>query len=440
MSGIHADLVFVNGAVFTADATRRWARAVAVRSGRITAVGNEPDVVALIGDNTDVVDMAGRMLLPGFQDAHIHPVTSGLDLTRCDLSEVTSLDGALASIAGYAEAHPEEPWILGGGWAMDWFPGGVPSAETLERVVPDRPAFLVSRDGHGAWANRRALELAGIGFETPDPPDGRVERLGGGEPQGTLQEGAMRLMDRVVPAPTVADCERGLVAAQRLLLSLGITAWQDAAVTANVHHTYHALAGRGELAVDVVGALWWDRERGEEQVDELESRRYEAAPGYRPTTVKLMLDGVCENFTAAMLDPYLDGGGGETDNHGLEFIDPAALPRIVTRLDAAGFQVHFHAIGDRAVRSALDAVEAARGANPWSDARHHIAHIQVIQPDDLPRFRRLGVVANAQPFWAYEDGYQRDLTIPYLGPERSALQYPFRSLLGGGANLAVGSE
>jgi predicted amidohydrolase YtcJ len=306
--------------------------------------------------------------------------------------------------------------------------------------VPDRPVLLHNHDGHGAWVNTRALEAAGVGASTADPGDGRIERLADGSPQGTLHEGAMGLVERVLAPATAGDYERALLASQDLLVSLGITAWQDAAVGSRIHDAYRSLAGRGDLVVDVVGALWWDRARGMEQIDELLHRRRQPAPGYRPIAVKIMLDGVVENFTASMIDPYLDGHGGETDTMGLDQIDPETLPAIVARLDAEGFQVHFHAIGDAAVRNALDAVEAARAANGWNDTRHHIAHIQVIRPVDIPRFRRLGVVANAQPYWACFDGYQTELTIPFLGPERAAMQYPFASLLRRGATLAMGSD
>ncbi|MGH8874041.1 MAG: amidohydrolase [Acidimicrobiia bacterium] len=414
--------------------------AVAVRDGRIAAVGDEADIRALVGPGTEVVDLEGRMLLPGFQDAHVHPVTGGLDLLRCNLHELESASAVGEAVAGYAARHPGQPWILGGGWAMDWFPGGTPGAASLDQVVPDRPVFLRNRDGHGAWVNSRALEMAGIDTATPDPPDGRIERHSDGSPQGTLHEGAMHLVARLIPAVSVSDWERGLAEGQAYLLSLGVTAWQDAWVEAEHQAAYLALEGRGALRASVVGALWWDRSRGEEQVDELLDLRRGTGDRYRPTTVKLMLDGVCENFTASLLEPYLDRDGRSTANTGIDFIDPGALPRYVTRLDAEGFQCHFHAIGDRAVRRALDAVEAARAANGRSDGRHHIAHLQVIHPDDIPRFRRLGVVANAQPYWACEEGYQTELTIPFLGPERVALQYPFGSLRRAGARLAMGSD
>lgn len=437
-----ADLVLRDGAVFTVDSARSWATGLAVSDGRIVAVARDDHQLQhWIGPETEVMSLYGRLVLPGFQDAHVHPPTAGLGLMRCNLHDCDDRASYLETIAAYADQHPDDEWVLGGGWAMDAFPGGTPTRRDLDRIVPDRPVFLVNRDGHGAWVNSRALAEANVNAATSDPGDGRIERENDGAPAGTLQEGAMNLVGRVVPVDTVADYERGLRVAQDYLLSLGITAWQDADVTPRTEEAYRSLAGRGELIARVIGALWWERSAGEEQIEELIERRDRGPVArFRPTSVKMMLDGVAENFTASMLDPYLGPDGTATTNRGIDFIDPELLPRFVTRLDAEGFQVHFHAIGDRAVRNALDAVEAARLANGWSDARHHISHIQVIATDDLPRFRRLGVVANGQPFWAVYQGYQTDLTIPFFGPERAARQYPFRSLLRHGATLAFGSD
>jgi predicted amidohydrolase YtcJ len=441
--GDAADLVLTGGAVYTVDAARRWARGVAVRGGRIVAVGGDDDLRGLVGPRTEVVDLGGRMVLPGFQDAHVHPPPGGLEMLRCNLSDAHSLEEYRRIVATYAAEHPEAPWILGGGWSMDLFPGGNPPKEELDALVPDRPAFLPSRDGHSAWVNSRALELAGITAETPDPPDGRIERGPDGEPMGTLHEGAMDLVAKLVPPPTLEDHLEGLRAAQAYLHSLGITAWQDAIVGGHydTYDAYLRAASEGWLTARVVGALWWDRHRGEEQIEELLDRRERGRVGrFRATTVKIMQDGVVENRTAGVLEPYLDAEGRPTGNRGKSFVDPEALRAYVTRLDALGFQVHFHAIGERAVRECLDAVEAARRANGWNDLRHHIAHIQIVHPEDLPRFRALGVVANGQPLWAVNEPQMTELTIPFIGPERARWQYPFGSLVRSGAVLAFGSD
>ena len=323
-----ADLVFVNGAVYTVDAARSWAQAVAVRDGRIVAVGTDAHARPLVGDATHVVDISGRMLVPGFQDAHVHPVGGGLDMLQCDLHDLSTQEDYLLAVKTYAEAHPEREWILGGGWAMDVFPGGTPAKELLDAVVPDRCVFMPNRDGHSAWVNSRALEAAGITEDTPDPPDGRIERTGSGEPAGTLHEGAADLVGRLAPEPTADDMAQGLLKGQEYLHSLGITAWQDAIVDDHGQFgrnftTYVDAAARGDLTARVVGALWWDRHKGIEQVEEFVDLRERSRVGrFAATSVKIMQDGVCENFTAAVLDPYLDAQGDPTGNTGISFVDP----------------------------------------------------------------------------------------------------------------------
>lgn len=439
--GEDADLILTGPTVYTSNAAAPLAEAVAVRSGRIAAVGRAVDVETLRGPSTEVIRLEGRTVVPGFQDSHVHPDHGGLVRSRCDLHDVSGRAAYEETIRAYAESHPGAEWILGGGWSLDDFPRGTPHRSVLDVIVPDRPVFLFNRDGHGAWVNSRALELAGIGPDTPDPPDGRIEREEDGSSFGTLHEGAMGLVERLIPPNTALELEEALLEGQRYLHSMGVTAWQDAIVTPETLAAYRRLADRGQLTARVVGSLWWDRERGEEQIEDLVELRGDGTTGlFRPTAVKIMQDGIIENFTAAVLDPYLDASGRPTANRGISFVDAEVMKRSVTKLDALGFQVHVHAIGERAVREALDAFQAAREANGPRDSRHHIAHIQVIHPDDLPRFAELGVVANGQPLWACLDGQMRNLTIPFLGPERSGWQYPFRSLLASGARLAFGSD
>ncbi|MEV6979207.1 amidohydrolase [Kitasatospora sp. NPDC093806] len=440
-----ADLVFTRGPVHTGDAARTRATGLAVTGDRITAVGHD-EVRELIGPGTEVVDLTGRLLLPGFQDAHIHAVYGGTELAACDLTGTVGVADYLARIRAYAEAHPEQEWITGSGWSMESFEGGLPTRQLLDSVVPDRPVYLTNRDHHGAWANTRALELAGLTRDTPDPADGRIEREADGTPSGTLQEGATALVARLLPPSTTADRLDGLLRAQRLLHSLGITGWQDALLGVfngqpDPSDAYLAAARAGTLTARVTGALWWERDRGSEQIPELVERRAALTHGrFRARAVKIMQDGIAENFTAAMTSPYLDGCGCATANAGLSFVDPVALRGHVTALDALGFQVHFHALGDRAVREALDAVEAARAANGHRGTRHHLAHLQVVHPDDLNRFARLGAIANIQPLWAAHEPQMDELTIPFLGPERAAWQYPFGALQRAGATLAAGSD
>jgi predicted amidohydrolase YtcJ len=434
---VNADLVVTGAPVYTSVPSRRWAEAVAVRDGRIAAVGSAGDVETLIGPGTRVVRAPGGMVLAGFQDSHVHPDGGGIDMRRCALYGLRGREAYEAAIRTYARDRPDVDWILGGGWTLDDFPRGCPHRSILDALVPDRPVFLENRDGHGAWVNSRALEVAGITRETPDPVDGRIEREEDGSPFGVMHEGAMALVADHVPPPTAAEVEQGLLDAQRYLHSLGITAWQDAHVSPETLAAYRALEDRGELTARVVGALWWKRGRGEEQIADLLDQRDAAPDGrFRATSVKVMQDGIIENFTAGMIEPYL----GLDGRSGLSFVEPGLLRRAVTRMDAEGFQVHIHAIGDRAVREALDAFQAAREANGPNDHRHHIAHLQVVHPDDVARFAALGVAPNCQPYWACMEGQMRDLCLPFLGEERAGHQYPFASLLRSGARLAFGSD
>jgi len=366
---------------------------------------------------------------------------AGVDRTQCDVRDGHGRDGVLAMIRSFVAAHPDDPWIIGSGWSMADFERGVPRREDLDAIVAERPAFLPNRDGHSTWVNSRALELAGIDRETPDPADGRIERDPDGSPTGTLHEGAADLVERLIPPPTRELLLDGLRIGQAYLHSLGITAWQDAIVEPEGQSIYRAAAEQGWLTARVEAAMWWDRERGDDQIDELVERSRTSTVGrFRANSVKLMQDGVLETFTGAMLEPYVLADGTVGTNRGISFIDPERLPGWVTRLDAAGLQPHFHAIGDRAVRECLDAVAAARAANGPSDTRPHIAHIQVIHPDDVARFAALDVVANAQPLWACNEAQMEVLTVPFLGPERAGWQYPFGSLLRAGARLAMGSD
>ncbi|MDY7090884.1 MAG: amidohydrolase [Actinomycetota bacterium] len=416
---------------------------LAVKDGRVLAVGGA-ELREFVGPQTEVVDLGGRLLVPGFQDAHVHAVMGGVELGQCDLTGTTDRDEYLRRVRKYAESHPRAEWILGGGWSMESFEQGIPDRRLLDSVVADRPVFLLNRDHHAAWVNTVALERAGITADTPDPASGRIDRESDGTPVGALQEGAMELVD--VPDATAAEKYEGLMRAQRLLLSLGITGWQDAMLAASNGYAdvsgAYAQAARDEtLIATVVGALWWDREVGVEQIAELVRRRRELTVGrLRCDTVKLMLDGIAENFTAAMTEPYRDSCGHATSNRGMSFIDPEALPRYVTELDRLGFQAHFHALGDRAVRDALNAIEAARNANGPSDTRPHLAHLQVVHPDDVPRFAQLGATANMQPYWAAHEPQMDELTIPFLDPAAVARQYPFGDLYRSGARLAGGSD
>jgi len=303
--------------------------------------------------------------------------------------------------------------------------------------------FLFSRDVHQAWVNSEALRRAGIDGLTPDPVNGRIERDAlTGEVIGTLQEGAAYDFNKIhVPLPSQSVWECAILEAQRHLCSLGITGWQDAWITPATADAYRALATDGRLKARVVGAQWWEWDEGIEQIDRFVEQRSRCTdPGFGAGTVKIMVDGVLENYTGALLEPYCSGCGGHQCGEGMMHVEAAELREAVVALDGQGFQVHMHAIGDRAVRTALDAVEAARNRNGYNDHRHHIAHVEMVTAQDVDRFRRLGVVVNCQSFWAKADAQVQELTVPLIGPKRMATMYPFGDLARSGATLAMGSD
>jgi predicted amidohydrolase YtcJ len=438
-------LLFRGGHVFDGRQYLRGHGAVVV-DGRVVAVVPEADLDDQRTPGARVVDLAGGLLLPGFQDAHVHPVQGGVERMRCDLTGLSSRADYLAAVRAYVDRHPARPWVLGGGWAMPVFGPHGPLAADLDAVVGDRPVFLPNRDHHGAWVSSAALRLAGVDERTPDPVDGRIERDADGRPTGTLHEGAMGLVRRVLPETTREEYDEGLAVAQEFLHSLGVTGWQDAilgayAGTDDPASAYLRAVDAGRLTASVRGALWWERDRGLEQVATLVERRAELTRGRLDAgSVKVMQDGVVENYTAGLSRPYLDGCGGTTHNHGLSFVDPMVLREAVTRLDAEGFQVHVHAIGDRAVSEALDGFDAARSANGPSSGRHHVAHIQMVSPADRRRFAELDVTANMQALWAVADEAMTDMTLPFVDEELSSWQYPFASLAAAGVRLAAGSD
>jgi predicted amidohydrolase YtcJ len=431
-----ADLVVRNAKIYTMDDARTWAEALAIDDGRIVFVGANDGVDAFVGPETRFVDLEGRMALPGFHDSHVHPVSGGVELGQCNLNGLTTREGLFAAIEECAARTPDEEWVVGGGWDLPLFPGANPNRTDLDRLSPDQPAYLSSADGHSVWVNSRALDIAGIDATTPDPPNGRIERDRAGEPTGTLRESASALVSAHLPPLGAEDYVEGLKRALRMANGFGITSLIEASARERALEAYTALASSGALTARVRVSLTVDESKDETQVDELvQLRARYQAKGIRADAAKIFADGVIESGTAALLEPYIDvPSRGE-----LNFPDEV-LDRIVTRLDKEGFQVHVHAIGDRAIRASLDAFEKARTANGPRDSRHHISHIELFHPGDIPRFRSLGVVANFQPLWAFADTCITDLTEPQLGPERSRWLYPIKSLKDSGAVLAAGSD
>ena len=434
-----ADLVLRGGAIYTLWPERPWAEAIAIREGHISYVGDDVGVLPYITAGTRVVDLAGRMALPGFQDTHAHPLSGGLELGECNLYDAKTPAEVEGIIRAYAAANPAAVWIRGNGWQLPVFPGANPSRELLDRIVPTRPAFFYAADGHSGWANSAAFALAGITRETKDPPNGRIERdARTGEPSGTLRESAVALITQhlapYTPEERLGAVRRALKEANRL----GITSITDADAGPEYLTAYHALDARGELTARVTAALHSEAGPVEAEAVRLRGLREQYRRGSRLTvnTVKLYADGVLEARTAAVLAPYLDKPG---DNGSLNY-EPADFTARIAAFDRDGFQIHVHAIGDRAIRETLDALQHAREVNGEKDRRPVIAHLELFDPSDIARFRELGVIASFQPYWAQADEYITQLTEPALGPVRSRWLYPIGSLLRSGAIVVGGSD
>jgi predicted amidohydrolase YtcJ len=456
---VTADLLVVlddhaRGSIWTGTTDRT--DAVAVSDGRIVALG--ADARGLRGSATEVVEVRDGTLLPAFRDGHIHPLNGGAEALDCDLVDSADVDEVLRRLAGHVAGDgvggPAD-WVLGWGYPPEILPGGVGRASTLDAVVGDRPVALWSSDHHMVWCNTRALEVAGITAATVDPPRGTVVRDEDGHPVGTLLEEAERLIEAHLPPRGVAKEVEGLRVGQDRMTAAGLVWGQDAWITLPLLGAFQRVAEAGGLTVDLDLAPKVEVESWRDQVEafvdaraEVEAartrRRRDGVPGGRltMTTVKLFVDGVIEGGTGAMLDPYCalahdpTSGGG----HGISNWNPGELAEACAAFDAAGFQLHLHAIGDRAVRDALDAFAYAADVNGPRDRRPVTAHTHLVHPDDRDRFRDLGAVANFEPLWAQPNEIMVDLTEPRLGPERAGWQYPIGSLVRSGAHVSFGSD
>ncbi len=432
----YADTVFRGGPVYTVDSTQPQATAVAVTGTRIVFVGGDSVVAKLIGPQTRVVELKGRLLLPAFHDSHLHPVTTGLRLTECALDDLTTPAQVADSIARCAKARPNDAWFRGHGWQLPVFAHANPGRVLLDSLIPDRPAYVRAADGHSAWVNSRALALAHITARTKDVPNGRIERDAAGNPSGTLREDAADLVSEILPTATAEQRVTGLEGALRFANSMGIVAMQEASADSSILVAYRTLDQRGTLSARVIASIYVDPAAGMSQIPKMIRLRDQFAGNrIRATGAKIFADGVIESHTSALLEPYRD-----THTRGPANLSPAAFDSLAIALDKAGFQIHVHAIGDRAVRMALDAIEAAQRANGAHDARDHIAHLEMIDTLDLPRFKSLGVFANFQALWAFPDSYIRELTEPVLGPERSSRLYPLGSVAAAGGTIVGGSD
>lgn len=451
---LQADMVLSGGPVHVMDLERTVAQAVALKDGIIIYVGDEVGVAPFIGSSTQRIDLAGRPVFPGFTDAHVHIPSGGETLSILTLYDATTPQQAQEMVRVYAANHPELDVIVGTGWELGTFPGANPHKSLIDAVVPDRPVILEAADGHNAWVNSKALELAGITKATPDPVNGRIERdAESGEPSGTLRESAKDLVAQLIPKPTLETMKDHLRDGAAYLNALGYTAAIEAASNPGVfEQAYAALAQAGTLNLKVALSMVPGRELLDTTVtmetlaptlDALKARRASIAAlgvgNLNADAVKIFVDGVPENYTAALLEPYVGSPLGP-DHKGEPNMPDEVLNAYVAALDEAGFQVHFHALGDRAVRMALNAVEGAYEDGQKAPEPHHISHLEILDPADYTRFNDLGVYANVQALWAYADEYITELTAPFMGAERASRLYPIGSLVEAGAPLAMGSD
>lgn len=435
------DLIVINGKVYAADGGGDLAEAVAVRGNKVIRVGSNREIQRLKRAQTIVVDAKGGAVVPGFNDAHAHLVNGGMSLDQINLSDAKTIDEIKDTIRVWSESHPEREWITGRGWYYQPFNGAMPTRQMLDALVPDRPAYLVAYDGHTGWANTRALKLAGITRRTTAPANGViVKESRTGEPSGALKEAAMALMTAVAPKPTEEDRIAAVRAAIDEAHRVGITSVQDAGGTAADLDLFDRLRKRSELTLRIYQALGADATLTEAGLDELEQVRTRFAddPMLKTGAIKLIADGVIESHTAAMLEPYANRSATRGDAR----FTPEQMNKVIGMLDKRGWQVLTHAIGDAAVRTTLDAYEAAAKANPAPERgrRHRIEHIETIDPADVPRFGKLGVIASMQPVHATPSPTPGDVWSTNIGDERASRGWMWTSIARAGGRLAFGSD
>ncbi len=432
------DLIVYNGHVLGADGQPGEADAVAVRGNTIARVGGSRELRRLRQAHTVEIDANGGSILPGFNDAHLHFISGGLGLERVNLLDATTLDAIKAAIAAFAESNPTSPWVIGRGWYYEPFPGGLPTREILDALVPDRPAYMTAYDGHTSWVNSKALALAGITRKTPNPKYGVIVKdPKTGEPTGVLKEAAKSLVSAHLPEVTRDQQMRALRNAIAAAHEVGLTSVQNAHGDSDEFALYDELRRAGELNIRVYSAFSLDAVPTAAEADAMDALRakYGNDPFFRTGAIKLMGDGVIESHTAAMLAPYNNAPGSGTTN----FTDEQ-LRDIVTMMDKRGWQVMIHAIGDRAIRQALDAFEHAATVNGPRERRHRIEHIESTDPADMTRFASLGVIASMQPFHANPSPNQIDVWTANIGDERASRGWVYGTLRKAGARVAFGSD
>ncbi|WP_328942052.1 amidohydrolase [Streptomyces sp. NBC_00250] len=449
-----AALVVHNARVFTGLSGARPVEAVAVgRDGRILATGRGNELRRLVGRDTEVVDARGATVMSGIHDGHVHPLGAGSRSLRPSLEGAeTTRDELLAILTGFLKDSPgQEP----DGWLVveDWNPvgllpqGSLPHHSLLDALPTRRPVALVGGDGHNIWVNARALEIAGITAATPDPVGGKIVKGADGRPTGVLKDDAQPLVTRHIPEPSEAELVAACARVLGQAAASGVTTMMDALVGRGELSTYRALSAAGKLPQRIVPAIRLDSDQAKDPAAALAyarglRREFGDVRGLRFGMIKVFLDGVIEYpaQTAALLEPYLDGEGRPTTNRGELYVSAQDYGRLSAAFNRAGWQMHAHGLGDRAVRTALDGYAYARRATGLRDARNAVAHLQVVDPADLRRFAELGVAACMQLQWAARDTWTMEALLPYIGPERHRWMYPARSLERHGALLSAGSD
>jgi predicted amidohydrolase YtcJ len=430
-----ADAIYTNARIWTGDAARPQAQAIAIRDGTLIAVGSAAEALTHRGPATRVIDLQGRRVVPGFSDAHWHMITGD----QADLTDAKSPAEIVRRLKAWSAKRPAGAWVVGRGFTPADFPGNAPHRRFLDTAFPGQPVVITDRDGHQSLANGRALALAKVTATTVDPPRGVIEREANGAPTGLLKESARQLVVRLVPEPSVADIARLIDQETRKAASFGIVLIQDAGGKVPEHPVFSVLraAARADtLRVRYRAAIPFMPDATSAMV-----RRYtmlrDSLTGswFRMGFAKGMLDGTVDAKTAAMLEPYVG-----SDDTGLPFWPAATLNRGVARYDSAGLQVALHAIGDRAVRTALDAYAYAARVNRSQGRRHRVEHIEVPALADLPRFKQLGVIASTQAIFATPDQTTLQNYAPLLGVERSSRANAFRKFDDAGAIQAFGSD
>jgi predicted amidohydrolase YtcJ len=438
-----SDLVLLNGTVYTVNMNTSWdqhpLQALAISGKRIVYVGDNKGARAYIGPGTEAIDLGGKMVLPGFIDAHIHPLTSAMLMAGVDLTDVSTSKDYIKKIKDYVDKNKDAKVIRGFGWNYPDFGVTGPTKELLDNIVSDKPVLLTAIDGHSYWVNSKALEMANITKDTPDPKGGKIERdPKTGEPSGTLRESAcLVLISSKLPPLSRDEIEQGLAKALDMASSEGITTLHDSAVILDQIFAYSNLEKAGKLNVRVFGEMYCNQALGLDQIPYLVAeRKNHSSDLFQLRGAKLFADGIIESHTGFLLEPYADMPGFR----GTPVWDPEVFRKMISALDKEGFQIEVHCMGDGAVRMSLDALENARKENGPRDSRHKIAHIELISPNDVPRFKSLGVIPALQPIWFYYTPFIDRVTLPALGPERTAHIDPMKSLVDSGAVVACGTD